>query len=401
MGISRSIIVNFCFLVFSATLLVPTSCHDPKHVALFIFGDSLYDAGNNKYIKDSPIFADFWPYGETFFKHPTGRPCDGRLIPDFIAEYANLPYISPYLQPGNHQFIDRLNYESKGAGILAETHPGIVISSKIQLQLQSSNHQFINGVNFASSGAGALVETHKGMAIDLNAQLSYFKNMETKLRLQLGEAEAKKLLSTAVYIFSIGGNDYFEAVTPSHSLPQLNSREDYVGMVIGNITAVVQEIYKIGGRKFGLSKLIALGCLPSFRAAKEERTGESGCMDEVTTFAKLHNTALSKALEDLERQLEGFKYSNFDAYTAGSERINNPSKYGFKEVEEACCGSGPYGSFMTCGREGYQLCDNASEYFFFDSAHPTESANYQFAKLMWSGSSDIVKPCNLKTLFEE
>ncbi|KAL3568485.1 hypothetical protein D5086_031136 [Populus alba] len=239
MRISRSNIKN-CFLVFCASLVVARSCHGSKHVALFIFGDSLYDAGNNKYIEDAPIFSDFWPYGETFFKHPTGRPCDGRLIPDFIAQYANLPLIPPYLQPGDHQFMDGENFESKGDLVLAENLQGMVISSEIQQHLQSSNHRFINGVNFASSGAGALVETHHGWVINLSTQLSYFKHMKRQLRLQLGEAEAKKLLSTAVYMFSIGGNDYFAALTPTHSLLQLYSREEYVGMVIGNITTVIQ-----------------------------------------------------------------------------------------------------------------------------------------------------------------
>ena len=78
--------------------------------------------------------------------------------------------------------------------------------------------------------------------INLSTQLSYFKNMKRQLGLQLGEAEAQKLLSTAVYMFSIGGNDYFEALTPMHSLLQFYSREEYVGMVIGNITTVIQVI---------------------------------------------------------------------------------------------------------------------------------------------------------------
>lgn len=78
--------------------------------------------------------------------------------------------------------------------------------------------------------------------ISLSTQLSYFKRMKRQLRLQLGEAEAKKLLSTAVYMFSIGGNDYFAALTPTHSLLQFYSREEYVGMVIGNITTVIQVI---------------------------------------------------------------------------------------------------------------------------------------------------------------
>jgi hypothetical protein len=65
-----------------------TSEHPKKHVvAFFIFGDSFLDAGNNNYINTTTLDqANFWPYGETFFKFPTGRFSDGRLAPDFIGE---------------------------------------------------------------------------------------------------------------------------------------------------------------------------------------------------------------------------------------------------------------------------------------------------------------------------
>ena len=41
-----------------------------------------------------------------------------------LAEYLKLPLILPYLQPGNHQFIDGVNFASGGAGALVETHEG-------------------------------------------------------------------------------------------------------------------------------------------------------------------------------------------------------------------------------------------------------------------------------------
>lgn len=77
-------------VLFAGLLLNPSNCHDHnshQHKALFIFGDSLFDAGNNNYINTSDRFQyNFKPYGETFFRYPTGRPSDGRLIPDFIGK---------------------------------------------------------------------------------------------------------------------------------------------------------------------------------------------------------------------------------------------------------------------------------------------------------------------------
>ncbi|XP_047169683.1 GDSL esterase/lipase 1-like, partial [Vigna umbellata] len=91
-------------------------------------------------------------------------------LPDFIAEYANLPLIPPYLFPGNHRYVD--------------------------------------GVNFASAGARALVQTHQGLVIDLKTQLSYFRKVSKELRQQLGNAETTALLAKAVYLINIGINDY-------------------------------------------------------------------------------------------------------------------------------------------------------------------------------------------------
>lgn len=90
-----AIVLKFHILVlaFCASLLSPTISYGhpglPKeHAALFIFGDSLFDVGNNDYINTSTNFqANFSPYGETFFGYSTGRFSNGRLIPDIIGKY--------------------------------------------------------------------------------------------------------------------------------------------------------------------------------------------------------------------------------------------------------------------------------------------------------------------------
>lgn len=81
----------FCFLLFfDSRILVLASSQSAsikleKHVALFVFGDSLYDPGNNNFLNISSG-CNFPPYGETYFKFPTRRCSDGRLIPDFIGK---------------------------------------------------------------------------------------------------------------------------------------------------------------------------------------------------------------------------------------------------------------------------------------------------------------------------
>ncbi|GKD49901.1 GDSL esterase/lipase 1-like protein [Tanacetum coccineum] len=101
--------------------------HFNEHVALFVFGDSLYDPGNNNYINTTADFqANFWPYGVSYFSPPSGRFSDGRLIADFIAEFAGLPLIPAYLDPQHNEFVHGANFASGGAGALVETHAGFV-----------------------------------------------------------------------------------------------------------------------------------------------------------------------------------------------------------------------------------------------------------------------------------
>ncbi|XP_038897092.1 GDSL lipase-like [Benincasa hispida] len=361
---------HFHFLIFSSLFLIARSSRiddvppSENRLAFFIFGDSFFDPGNNNFINTTEDFrANFTPYGESFFKCPTGRFSDGRLIPDFIAEYANLPLIPAYLDP--------------------------------------RNKLYIHGVNFASGGGGALVETHRGFAIDIETQLRYFKKVERSMRKKLGDSRAYNLFLNSVYMFSIGGNDY---IVPFEGSPVLEkyTETEYVNMVIGNTTAVLEEIYKKGGRKFAFAAVPPLGCLPHIRLMK--KGGHGSCWDEASALTRLHNKLLPIALQKLADKLQGFKYTVADTYTLLQNRIDNPSKYGFKEGKKACCGSGELRGIYSCGgmrgQKEFELCENPNEYLFFDSYHPNEKAYEQFAKLMWSGDAQVIKPYNLKQLFQ-
>ncbi|CAH8306186.1 unnamed protein product [Eruca vesicaria subsp. sativa] len=369
MASSRSISIIF-FICTIILLSSSINCEGNNNnlvtnqTALFVFGDSLFDAGNNNYI-DTTFRSNFWPYGQTTFNFPTGRISDGRLIPDFIAENAWLPLIPPNLQPSN------------------------------------GNNQFTYGVSFASAGAGSLVGTFPGTVINLGTQLKSFKNVERRLKSELGKAEVKMIFSRAVYLFHIGGNDLFYPFSANSSLLQSNSKEAFVDFVIGNTTSVIKQVYKMGGRKFGFLNVGAYDCAPG--ASILNRTNIGSCFNPVTELIDLHNKKFADALRRLQRELSGFRYALHDYHTSLLERINNPSKYGFKEGKKGCCGSGPLRGINTCGNrmgQSFELCENVTDYLFFDSTHLTEKAHRQIAELIWSGPSNVTGPYNLKALFE-
>ncbi|XP_075667834.1 GDSL esterase/lipase 3-like [Castanea sativa] len=234
-------------------------------------------------------------------------------------------------------------------------------------------------------------------------QERYFEEVEKKLKQKLGDAEAKKLLSKSVYLFSIGGNDYMAFISSVNQSNVITSSDkmEYMTMVLGNFTTVIKKVYKMGGRKFGFQNVGPIGCMPSTKASLGIT---SDFAHEPTVMAKMHNIGLPKVLKKIQRELPGFKYALYDYYTTLAARTLYSTKFGFKVGKSACCGSGPYNGEFTCGGKNgtvkYELCSKTNEYVWFDAAHPTESANRQFADLFWNGHPKITGPYNLKKLFD-
>ncbi|PON31257.1 SGNH hydrolase-type esterase domain containing protein, partial [Parasponia andersonii] len=109
------IVLLFTFLQFFSA--IQTS---PLAPALYVFGDSLFDSGNNNLL---PTFAraNFPPYGVNFKQGVTGRYTNGRTVADFIAEHLGLPYTPPFLSVKGSAGRTGLNYASGSCGILPET----------------------------------------------------------------------------------------------------------------------------------------------------------------------------------------------------------------------------------------------------------------------------------------
>lgn len=78
--------------------------------------------------------------------------------------------------------------------------------------------------------------------INLKRQVDYFVQMVQKLKQQVGEGTANQLLSEAVYLFNIAGNDYVNLLQKNvKKLPVSNfKRNQRINMVIGNLTTHIK-----------------------------------------------------------------------------------------------------------------------------------------------------------------
>jgi hypothetical protein len=70
------------FSLFSLNLVSPIFTL-PLAPALYVFGDSLLDNGNNNFLP-TLARANFLPYGVDFPRGPTGRFSNGRTVADFL-----------------------------------------------------------------------------------------------------------------------------------------------------------------------------------------------------------------------------------------------------------------------------------------------------------------------------
>ncbi|CAN1799522.1 GDSL esterase/lipase At4g26790 [Linum perenne] len=311
-----------------------------KIPALFVFGDSTVDPGNNNHIS-TILKSDFEPYCRDFEGgKPTGRFSNGRIATDFIAEAFGIKSTVPaYLDPA---------YDIK---------------------------DFATGVSFASAGSGFDNATSDVLqsVIPLWKELEYYEEFQGKLSSYLGNDKANEVLREALYLISIGTNDFLENY---YMLPGKSSRypiEEYQHFLLGIARNFITELHQRGAQKITITGLPPMGCLPLERATNI--FFGSYCIEEYNNVAKDFNEKLSEVVTDLNKNLPAIQAVLSSPYDMVMEMIDNPTRFGFKNAAKACCGTGLFEMSYMCNKRNPFTCSDASEYIFWDSFHPTEKTN--------------------------
>ncbi|GLJ34042.1 hypothetical protein SUGI_0684630 [Cryptomeria japonica] len=330
--------------------------------AMFVFGDSLGDAGNNNYIPHSTARANFTPYGVSFFPHPTGRFTNGRTAFDFLATYLGLPFIPPFLQP---------------------------------------KANFNRGINFASGSSGLLDSTGAGdNIITVSRQVFQFQHFSYNLRKThpSGAAQAKSYISNSLYCITAGGND-IGAYIANTTLQNTTTPPQFVTLLLTKFDQYIAILYRAGARKFLIVDISPVGCTPYTRLAGYT-TAKGQCLESANQLVVEYNTKLKSLVDHLNKKLAGVTILRMNSYDYVMNIIQNARAYGFKNANTACCGSGLLNAQVSCGKTTPEnlFCNDTSAYVFWDGTHPTEKVYSMISRQIWRGNSSFIYPVNLSTL---
>ncbi|XP_019235699.1 PREDICTED: GDSL esterase/lipase EXL3-like [Nicotiana attenuata] len=321
----------------------------PKNLnikAVFVFGDSIVDQGNNNNIT-TLIKCNFPPYGKDFIDgKPTGRFTNAKTPADLIVLTLLILIFTSVEELG-----------------IKELMPAY-LDPKLQAE------DLKTGVSFASGACGYDPQTAAiASVIPLSTQLNHFQEYVGKLKGLVGEEEANTILHSSLYFVVAGSNDLANTYFTIGLRQKQYDINSYTDLMVDGAADFIQELYKLGARKIGVFGIPPVGCLPF------QRTVSGGifrmCVEEYNEAALLANTKLSAAINDsLSKKLPQSKLVFIDLYDPMLDLIINPKKYGFEVVEKGCCGTGNIEVLMLCKYGG--TCEDDTKYLFWDSYHPTE-----------------------------
>ncbi|CAI5986939.1 unnamed protein product [Closterium sp. NIES-65] len=380
--------VTMLVLLLGASLAVArparaTSPGSPGPIdAIFVFGDSLLDVGNNNYGPADWPKNNFAPYGINYIP-ASGRVCDGKLTVDYLAEWLGFPGSPPpYLQPGRNATLGAL--------------PAFQASQQLQWYAKLQSH------TLPAFQASQQLQWYAKFQADVNAAASADPLLP----------KSPAVFSSALHIVGLGANDYqilfFGERVNESTIPRLaaggsQQARDFASAVVGAIEAYVRGLYGLGARRFLLSELPPFGCAPLWRQALQQ----AQCVAVLNGYAQAHNRLLAAAAGRLREELQGSQILLAKVYGIVETAVADPATVGLLEGSNACCGGPPpLNGLVQCGTTANlggnmvtaSQCSRPQDAVFWDQFHPTESLNRILARNLFVGRQDSISPMSVRDL---
>ena len=176
-------------------------------------------------------------------------------------------------------------------------------------------------------------------------------------------AASKSVDPNALYIAWAGANDFLFGGVTAPSQPVMN-----ISTAVGTLAAA-------GAKNIMVVNLPDLGNLLG--------TSNSTASSELSYLTTGYNASLATSLETLSQQLSGVNIISFDVSSLFNQVFTNPGQYGFTNVTDSCIGNS--GLAILPPSSTSDACNtNPSEFFFWDSIHPTTAAHEIIAEDVYS-----------------
>ncbi|KAK1424858.1 hypothetical protein QVD17_20198 [Tagetes erecta] len=337
-----NLFLSIYFFVVLADFQIHVAISKPQVPCYFIFGDSLFDSGNNNQLV-STVKSDYPPYGTDFPQGVTGRFTNGRTIADIIGELLGFKeYIPSYATVTDQHISQGVNYASGGSGIREET--GSHMGGRISLDKQLLNHHSI---------------------------------VSRLFHLQQNTTFTREHLSKCIYIVNIGSNDYInnylkpKIYTTSH----MYTTNQYAKILVRQYSRQLKGLYDLGGRKIAVFGLGLIGCSP----AEISIFGTEGrpCVKSINDAVRLFNNKLKPVVDELNAYNSDAKFTfinvtSISTQQGGKVLTNVPSC--ILRADGQCAQTTLTSPVRTIS-------------MYYDGYHPTEVSNIHTAKLSYNSTS--------------
>ncbi|XP_031100856.1 GDSL esterase/lipase At1g71691-like [Ipomoea triloba] len=230
--------------------------------------------------------------------------------------------------------------------------------------------------------------------IPFNQQIDNFEQTKNQLSGNLSADVVAQGLSKSIFFVGMGSNDYLNNYfMPGYPTSYIYDPDQFAALLIQQYTQQLTRLYTLGARKFVLTGIGKMGCIPTMLA----RADNGQCLESVNQAVLPFNANVKLMINKFSTTHPDAKFVFIDTDKMFQHIMNNSKKYGFSVFDRGCCGVGKNSGEVTC-LPFETPCPNRKQYLFWDAFHPTSAVNVLLGNLAFNGSNYLVYPMTILQL---